>query len=388
LEQVLRPLIVFTATVAVTVCAGWLTGRALRYSARTRPRSRLPILLRRVQAPWQIFLSAVALHTTYPLAELNLAQDTMIRTLLATTAILAAIWLVVRGVDVAAENMLHSYADRTRDVAKVRQLRTQLGLVRRIVTAILAVSTAAVAILLLVPSLRTLGTSLLASAGVIGIIAGVAAQSTLSNLIAGLQIAFGDSVKIGDTVVVEGEWGTVEDISLAFLTVRIWDDRRLTMPVSYFNSQPYENWSRGGSQITGTVFLHLDHSAPVAALREHLGEFVRTRADWDGRDYGLVVTDSTPTAIVVRATMTAADADDVWTLRCAVREELLSWLWREHPYALPKIPTEITAVPGAGAALPGLADPDPGRPDAGAERAGDGGMARRGPVVSTGHTRR
>src|SRR5690606_11297878 len=208
LEQVLRPLIVFTATVAVTVCAGWLTGRALRYSARTRPRSRLPILLRRVQAPWQIFLSAVALHTTYPLAELNLAQDTMIRTLLATTAILAAIWLVVRGVDVAAENMLHSYADRTRDVAKGRQLRTQLGLVRRIVTAILAVSTAAVAILLLVPSLRTLGTSLLASAGVIGIIAGVAAQSTLSNLIAGLQIAFGDSVKIGDTVVVEGEWGT------------------------------------------------------------------------------------------------------------------------------------------------------------------------------------
>lgn len=355
MEQVLRPLIVFAATIAVTVCAGLLMGRLLRFSAHKRPRSRLPVLLRRVQLPLQIFLGAVALHTTYPLAELNLRQDGMIRNLLATTAILAAIWLVVRGVDIAAENMLHSYADRTREIAKVRQLRTQLGLVRRIVTAILAVSTAAVAILLLVPSLRALGTSLLASAGVIGIIAGVAAQSTLSNLIAGLQIAFGDSVKIGDTVVVEGEWGTVEEISLAFLTVRIWDDRRLTMPVSYFNSQPYENWSRGGPQITGTVFLHLDHSAPVASLREHLGEFLEGREDWDGRSFGLVVTDSTPTAIVVRATMTAADADDVWTLRCAVREELLGWLWREHPYALPKIPTEITAgsdtpVPAAGRA--------------------------------------
>lgn len=341
MEEVLRPLIVVSATVAITITAGLLMDRMLRYSARRRPGNHLPTLLRRLQLPMQILLGSVALHATYPLAQLDLRQETMIRTTLAATAIISAVWLVIRAADAVAENLLRSYAGRTREVARVRQLRTQLGLVRRIVTSVLVVTTAAVAILLLFPSLRTLGTSLLASAGVIGIIAGVAAQSTLSNLIAGLQIAFGDSVKIGDTVVVEGEWGTVEEITLAFLTVRIWDDRRLTMPVSYFNSKPYENWSRGGPQLTGTVFLYLDHSTPVPLLREHLHEYLRERGDWDGRDWNLVVTDSTPTNIVVRATMSAANADIAWDLRCAVREELLDWLGRHHPHALPKIPTAI-----------------------------------------------
>ena len=125
--------------------------------------------------------------------------------------------------------------------------------------------------LLTFPAMRAVGTSMLASAGLLGIVAGIAAQSTLGNLFAGLQIAFGDMVRIGDTVVVDGEWGTVEEITLTFLTVRTWDERRITMPVSYFTSKPFENWSRGGAQMTGTVFFHLDHAraggedAPAAA---------------------------------------------------------------------------------------------------------------------------
>ncbi|MEV6279497.1 mechanosensitive ion channel domain-containing protein [Nocardia sp. NPDC051832] len=345
MEEILRPLIVLGGTVAATVLAGLLIDRLLRYSADRRPGTRLPRLLRRVQLPLQVLLGSVALHGTFPLAELDFEQEPLIRNLLATVAIMAAAWLAIRVTDALAENTLHRYSARTADTSKVRQLNTQLALVRRVVTAILALTTAAVAMLLLFPDLRTLGTSLLASAGVIGVIAGVAAQSTLGNLVAGLQIAFGDSVKIGDTVVVEGEWGTVEEITLAFLTVRIWDDRRLTMPVSYFNSKPYENWSRGGPQITGTVFLHLDHSAPVAELREHLHDYLRDRPDWDGRAWNLLVTDSAPTNIVVRASMSARNADDVWTLRCAVREELVGWLGRRHPYALPKIPTSLAPTP-------------------------------------------
>ncbi|WP_280267807.1 mechanosensitive ion channel family protein [Nocardia wallacei] len=344
MEEVLRPLIVFGGTLAVTVSAGLLVDRLLRYSANKHPATRLFTLLRRIQTPLQILLATAGLQITYPLAHLNLRQDAVIRNILATMAIMAAAWLTMRAVDAVAENTLEKYSRRAADIARVRRLRTQLTLVRRIVTGILAVTTAAVAMLLLFPNLRTLGTSLLASAGVIGIIAGVAAQSTLGNLMAGLQIAFGDSVKIGDTVVVEGEWGTVEEITLSFLTVRIWDDRRLTMPVSYFNSKPYENWSRGGPQITGTVFLYLDHSTPIPELREHLHEYLRRRDDWDGRDWNLLVTDSTPTSIVVRASMSARNADDVWTLRCAVREELLGWVSVHHPYALPKIPT-VQAAP-------------------------------------------
>ncbi|MFC4374510.1 mechanosensitive ion channel family protein [Nocardia halotolerans] len=345
MEEILRPIIVVLGTVAVTVSVGLLIDRLLRYGARRKPGFDLPSL-RRLQLPLQVMIGMVTLHAVYPLAELDLHQDAVIRNFLATVAIIAAVWLVIRATDVVAESLLRRYAQRTRQISRVRQLRTQLGLVRRIVTSVLVVTTAAVAILLLFPSLRTLGTSMLASAGVIGIIAGVAAQSTLSNLMAGLQIAFGDSVKIGDTVVVEGEWGTVEEITLAFLTVRIWDDRRLTMPVSYFNSQPYENWSRGGSEVTGSVFLHLDHSTPIPALREHLHAYLLGCPEWDGRNWNLLVTDSTPTNIVVRATMSAADADDAWSLRCAVREELLTWIRRNHSYALPKIPTAIT-YPGA-----------------------------------------
>ncbi|MFI6867743.1 mechanosensitive ion channel family protein [Nocardia sp. NPDC050406] len=343
MEDVLRPLIVFGSTLAVSVAAGLLIDRLLRYSAGRRPGSRLPGLLRRTQWPLQALLATAGLHFAYPLAELHLAQDDVIRNVLATMAIFATAWLAMRVADALAENTLDQYAARSADIARVRRLHTQLGMVRRVVTTVLVVTTAAVAMLVLFPGLRTLGTSLLASAGVIGIIAGVAAQSTLGNLVAGLQIAFGDSVKIGDTVVVEGEWGTVEEITLAFLTVRIWDDRRLTMPVSYFNSKPYENWSKGGPQITGTVFLHLDHSTPVAAMREHLYDYLCGREDWDRRDWNPLVTDSTPTSIVVRASMSARNADDVWTLRCAVREELLAWLSRNHPYALPKIPTAMVA---------------------------------------------
>ncbi|WP_405183075.1 mechanosensitive ion channel family protein [Nocardia sp. NBC_01377] len=341
MEEVLRPLIVVAGTVAVTVIAGLLIDRLLRLGARRHPDTHLPLLLRRLQLPLQLLLGTLALQATYPLAHLDPHQDTFIRKMLAAVTIIAVAWLAIRAADAVAENMLRRYSQRTSEISRVRQLRTQLGLVRRIVTSVLVVTTVAVAILLLIPSMRALGTSMLASAGVIGIIAGVAAQSTLSNLMAGLQIAFGDSVKIGDTVVVEGEWGVVEEITLAFLTVRIWDDRRLTMPVSYFNSKPYENWSRGGAQITGTVYLHLDHSTPITLLREHLHEYLRERREWDGRSWGLVVTDSTPTNIVVRATMSAADADDVWDLRCAVREELLGWLGRTHPQALPKIPTAL-----------------------------------------------
>jgi small-conductance mechanosensitive channel len=345
MEDVLRPLLVFGGTITVTLVIGWIIDRALHAATRHRPQNRLPELLRRCQLPLQVLMGSAAVQITYDLAQLDTDQDEVILQVLATLTIAASVWLVIRAAGAVAENSLASYASRTTDIARVRQFRTQLTMVRRIVTGVLAVVASAVAMLLLFPGLRTLGTSLLASAGVIGIIAGVAAQSMLGNLFAGLQIAFGDSVKIGDTVVVEGEWGTVEEITLAFLTVRIWDDRRLTMPVSYFNSKPYENWSRGGHDIIGTVFLHLDHATPVPELRAHLQEFLLGRKDWDGRAWGLLVTDTTPSTIEVRASMSAQNADDVWTLRCAVREELIAWLREHHPYALPRVATSPAAVP-------------------------------------------
>ncbi|SOD58653.1 Mechanosensitive ion channel [Streptomyces zhaozhouensis] len=344
MDDVLRPLLVIGGTVTLTLVIGWIIDRMLRVADARHGETRIWGLLRRCQLPLQVLLASSAVQIAYDLFDLELRRNDVFHGVLATVTIAAAGWLAIRVANAVAENILTRYASRTQEEARVRQFRTQLAMLRRVVTSVLAVVAAAVAILLVFPGLRTLGTSMLASAGVIGIIAGVAAQSMLGNLFSGLQVAFGDSVKIGDTVVVEGEWGTVEEISLAFLTVRIWDDRRLTMPVSYFNSRPYENWSRGGNEITGTVFLHLDHTAPVAELRKRLQEFLLGRKDWDGRSWSLVITDTTPTTIEVRAAMSARNADDVWTLRCAVREELITWLRDQHPYALPRVATSPAAV--------------------------------------------
>lgn len=360
MEQVLRPLVVIGGTIALTLLVGWLADRILSAADRRHPETPLWGLLRNCQLPLQVVLASAALQGSYGWAELDTGNDRLIKNLLALVAVGAMVWLAVRCATAVAETSLARFAARTGDPARVRRFRTQLTMLQRVVTFVLATIAAALAMLLLFPALRTLGASLLASAGVIGIVAGVAAQSMLGNLFAGLQIAFGDSVRIGDTVVVDGEWGTVEEMSLAFLTVRIWDDRRLTMPVSYFNSKPYENWSRGGTQITGTVYLHLDHSAPVKALREQLRVVLGSREDWDGRSWNLVVTDSTPTTIQVRAAMSAKDTDDWWTLQCAVREELISWLQQEHPYALPRVATAEAAVPPPRAPA-GLPAPVPGQ---------------------------
>jgi small-conductance mechanosensitive channel len=246
-------------------------------------------------------------------------------------------------VSAAVESTYARYASTTPDAARVRRVRTQVVLIMRIVTFTVAV-VAVAAILLTFPGMRAVGTSMLASAGIIGIVAGVAAQSTLGNLFAGFQIAFGDMVRIGDTVVVDGEWGTVEEVNLTFLAVRTWDERRITMPVSYFTSKPFENWSRGGLQMTGTVFFQLDHSAPVRLMREKLREILEGCPAWDRRDWSLAVTDSTPSTMEVRAVVTAKDANDIWTARCAVREQMLRWLSERHPYALPRIATASAAV--------------------------------------------
>lgn len=306
-------------------------------------------LLRRCRTAFQIVLLAALLRGSYHAITWPAVRDRQgpIGHALLLVLIGAGAWLSVRIVAAVVESTYESYASGSREAARVRRVRTQITLIMRVVT--VAVGVVAGAIMLLTfPSFRTLGTSLLASAGIIGVVAGVAAQSTLGNLFAGFQIAFGDMVRMGDTVVVDGAWGTIEEITLTFLTVRTWDERRVTMPVSYFTSRPFENWSRGGVEITGTVLIHCDHSTPVPLMRAHLRETLDTCPTWDGRGWDLAVTDTSPTGITVRAVVTAKDSGDLWTTRCFVREQLVAWLARQHPYALPRVataPAERTALP-------------------------------------------
>ncbi|WP_079127152.1 mechanosensitive ion channel family protein [Streptomyces sp. TP-A0874] len=344
MEDVLRPVIVVGGAVAITLLVGWAVDRGLRRADVRHPETPLWGLLRRALPPMQVALCAALLRGSYPHARVaeGYAQD--LARLLSLSLIGATAWLVVRIVSAVVESSYSRYAASTRDPARVRRVRTQVTLIQRVVTWVVAV-VAIAAMLLTFPAMRTFGTSMLASAGLIGIVAGIAAQSALGNLFAGLQIAFGDMVRIGDTVVVNDQWGIVEEITLTFITVKTWDERRWTMPVSYFTNQPFENWSRGGAEKTGTVYFQLDHSAPIEKMREKLGEIVRSLDTWDGRDWNLLVTDTTPSTIEVRALVTAADSGTVWTARCQVREQMILWLREEHPYALPHIATAPAALP-------------------------------------------
>jgi small-conductance mechanosensitive channel len=355
MENVLRPLIVVGGSVVLTLLIGWATDLLLRKADARHSETPLWGLLRRARIPYQLVLCAALLRGSYEQAKLLEQHRVGVGRTLTLVLIGSTAWLMIRIAAAIVETSYSRYARTNRDPARVRRVRTQVTLIMRVVAAVVGM-VAVASMLLTFPAMRAAGASLLASAGILGIVAGVAAQSTLANLFAGLQIAFGDMVRIGDTVVVDGEWGTVEEITLTFLTVRTWDERRITMPVSYFTSKPFENWSRGTPQMTGIVYFHVDHSAPVDAMREQLRDILRACPAWDGRSCGLVVTDTTPNTMEVRALVTAKDADDIWTVRVTVREQMIRWLHQEHPYALPRVNTADAApVPGGGPSPDGAA---------------------------------
>ncbi|MBP0460033.1 mechanosensitive ion channel family protein [Streptomyces montanisoli] len=344
MNEALRPLTVLGGSVALTLLLGWAADVLLRRLDERHHDTPLWGLLRRSGVPLQVVLLASLLRGSYRATHWSFIHRhaNAIGQLLSLVLIAAGAWLLIRIASAIVESSYARYASSTRDPMRVRRVRTQVLLIMRIVTAVVVI-VAVAAMLLTFPDMRAIGTSMLASAGIVGIVAGVAAQSTLGNLFAGFQIAFGDMVRIGDTVVVDGEWGVIEEVTLTYLAVRTWDERRITMPVSYFTSKPFENWSRGGAQMTGTVYLQLDHTAPIPRMREKLLEILESCKAWDGRSWSLVVTDTTATTIEVRAVVTAKDADDIWTVRCTVREQLVGWLADHHPYALPRVATSQAA---------------------------------------------
>ncbi|MFF6997097.1 mechanosensitive ion channel family protein [Streptomyces sp. NPDC008313] len=357
MENVLRPLIVGGGSVVLTLVVGWAVDQLLRRADERHHETPLWGLLRRGGVPFQVVLCTALLRGSYDQIEALRDHRAAIGRTLTLVLIGSAAWLAVRIAAAIVDSSYARYAAAHRDPARVRRVRTQVSLIQRVVSAVVGV-VAVAAMLLTFPAMRAAGASLLASAGILGIVAGVAAQSTLSNLFAGLQIAFGDMVRLGDTVVVDGEWGTIDEITLTFLTVRTWDERRITMPVSYFTSKPFENWSRGSAQMTGIVYFHLDHTAPVSEMRDKLRDILRECPAWDGRDWGIAVTDTTPNTMQVRALVTAKDADDIWTVRVTVRERMIRWLTEKHPYALPRVNT-ADAVPApdrAAVRLDGRAD--------------------------------
>ena len=233
----------------------------------------------------------------------------------------------------------HLHPVTAADNLQARKLHTQARVLGRVLGTFVVIIGVASA-LFTFPGVRQLGAALLASAGVVGIVAGFAARPVLGNLIAGLQIALTQPIRIDDVLVVEGEWGRVEEITGAFVVVKIWDERRLVLPLQYFIEKPFQNWTRSSSQVIGTVFLWVDFRQPVEPLRAEVERLCAEAPEWDRRVAGLQVTEAGERAMQVRALVSAADAGKAWDLRCRVREGLVAFMQREYPGNLPRARVE------------------------------------------------
>jgi small-conductance mechanosensitive channel len=216
-----------------------------------------------------------------------------------------------------------------------RRIQTQLAIVRRLAYAVIVIVSAG-SILLTFPGVQAVGASVLASAGIVSIVAGLAAQSTLANVFAGVQLAFSDAIRVDDVVIAEKEWGRIEEITLTYVVVHIWDDRRLVLPSTYFTSTPFENWTRSSSELLGSVEIDLDWRVSPVAMRAELDKILKRTDIWDGRASVLQVTDATGGFVRVRILVTAVDAPTLFDLRCFIREEMVEWLQTQDPAALPR----------------------------------------------------
>jgi small-conductance mechanosensitive channel len=228
------------------------------------------------------------------------------------------------------------YRVDVRDNLSARRIHTQARVLRQSVT-VLVVIVAASAMLMTFPQVRQLGASLLASAGLAGIVVGFASRPVLQNLIAGVQIAITQPIRVDDVLIVDGEWCRVEEITSTYVVMRIWDQRRLIVPLNFFIENTFQNWTRTSAEILGTVFLWVDYTVPVEEIRQELHRLLQETELWDKRAWGLQVTDATERTVQIRALMSSADASAAWDLRCMVREKLIEFIQQRYPGALPRV---------------------------------------------------
>ncbi len=318
----------------------------------------------------RLLVPAIGLILLAGAADLPEPYDWLATKLVAIFIIGSIGFLIIRATNATEKAILAANRLDVQDNLRAREIYTQVSVIRRII--VVGVSGLAVAcILMLFQPVRQLGTSILASAGIAGIVLGLAAQKTLSNFFAGIQIAISQPIRIDDVVIVEGEWGRIEEIALTYVTVCIWDLRRLVLPINYFIEKPFQNWTRTSARLLNSVFLYADYTLPVEALRQELRRLLEANPRWDRDVCVLQVTDSKPESIEIRCLMSSIDAPTGWDLKCEIREGLVNFIQTHHPESLPRVraelrrdagktePMDVPATPkgtplGEGPSAPGL----------------------------------
>lgn len=299
--------------------------------------NRLPLIrvfIDRTSGPAQLALCLAAVALVLPLAPLDDAIRTPLMRLFVVASIALIGWISIRIVDMSAARYLQNFRDVTENFI-ARKHVTQVRVFKRVTDTIIVIITVSTA-LMTFDSVRQYGVSLFASAGAAGIIVGLAARPLLSNLIAGLQIAITQPIRIEDAVIIENEWGWVEDIAATYVVIRLWDWRRMVVPLSYFIERPFQNWTRDTASLIGVIALHVDYRADVPRIRRWLEGAVKESKLWDGAVVNLQVIDADSRTIELRALVSARNAPQSWDLRCEMREKLIAFIRDEMPEALPR----------------------------------------------------
>lgn len=340
---------VITIITAVFVFIGWAANQVVFALLKLAVRNRDVFwkgMLGRARLKVRIAVMIIALALAVTVSPLDPEPSLFIRRTLLFGFILVCGWMIAGAVDMGAVVHLKKFNMDSEDNLLARKHVTQTRILQRVAAILIGLITLGLA-LLTIPGVRQWGLSLLASAGVVGIVAGLALQPFLTNLLAGIQIATAQPIRLDDAVIVEGEWGRVEEITSTYVVVKLWDWRRMILPLTYFIQKPFQNWTRDDSRLIGVAFLYVDYEAPIDRLRVKLEAIAHASPLWDGDVVSLQVTDITARVAQVRCLTSARNASLAFDLRCEVREKMLAFMRDECPQALPRdrVDLERNATP-------------------------------------------
>jgi len=297
------------------------------------------VLARKARAPIQIFVILTALYVVFEILQYRWILYPIIERIYSTLAALCYGWLAIKIIDLISSLLLTYFDIQQADNLLARKVHTQVRVLKRLSIAFVVIFVA-VGILITFDSVRAQGTSLLASAGVLSIIVGLAAQKTMGNLFGGIQIAIAKPILVDDVVVVENEWGRIEEIHLTFVVVKLWDLRRLIVPISYFTDRSFQNWTKKTADLLGTVMLYVDYTMPVTYIREELNKWIKGNNLWDGKVNVVQVTNTTEQTMEIRILISASNSGAVFDLRCAIREHMIDFIQKNYPHSLPRVRSE------------------------------------------------
>lgn len=308
--------------------------------------------LKAIRRPARLFVVVVAVGAALPAAGLSSPAFTAVGQGLLVVFVLLLGWAASTSIRVSAELYMTRFKTGDEDNLSARKHVTQIRILKRAADLLVVVVTVSAALMTFEP-VRQYGLSLFASAGAASLIVGLAARPLLTNLIAGVQIAITQPIRIEDAVIVEGEWGWIEEITSTYVVVRLWDWRRMILPIAYFLEKPFQNWTHQSASLIGSVFFYLDYAVPVERLRDELGDVVRRTPLWDGNVVNLQVSDMKESTVEIRMLVSGRNAPQTWDLRCFVREAMLTFLQETYPASLPR--TRVRMDP-AGAASRAVTD--------------------------------